>query len=91
MKVIHKYRIDITREQEVLMPIGSTILSAENQDRCLCVWAMADPDAPPVTRRFLVIGTGHRFESGVIGGFQFVGTVLFDDGEFVWHVFASKP
>lgn len=82
MKRIYKYQLSITRVQEVVMPTGAKLLTAQMQGGMICVWAMVREGAELVKRRFSIVGTGHQSD---LSEKNYVGTVQ-DDG-FVWHVF----
>lgn len=82
---IYKYPIDITDEQAVYMPKGSTILHVAEQQGRVCLWAMVDPGAKTATRRILVFGTGHPCDDAI--GMNYVGSVLIAGGQLVFHVF----
>ena len=80
-KQIYKFMVPLGT-YEFTIQKGAEIISAGVQNGTLVVWAIIDPTAPLVTRRTLVVGTGHPFypEDG-----NFIGTVCM--GNFVWHVF----
>jgi hypothetical protein len=62
---IYKYPLRIADEQAVPMPAGARILSVQDQDGQLCVWALVDADVhadtrtPMPRRTFYIVGTGH--------------------------------
>lgn len=76
---IHKFFID----DIVRMPQGAELLSVglDPQGR-QCVWAKVDQQAPMVSRRIRIYGTGHECNMPTS---KFIGT--FVEGPFVWHVF----
>lgn len=82
MKAIWKYAIDLAREVTVHMPAGARILSVQSQLDQAQVWALVDPAADLVQRRFGIYGTGWDLHDAPG---EYVGT--FQDGWFVWHVF----
>jgi hypothetical protein len=88
-KVIYKYPLKVTDVQEVQMPAGARVLSAQMQQQpfgeILCVWALVETDEPNEARRFYVVGTGNP--AAHVAPLQFVGTVR--DEPFVWHVFTE--
>jgi hypothetical protein len=79
MKKIFKYPV----KHFVPMHQGAKILSCQDQDGVLTVWAKVDLDHPMVIRVFEVCGTGHEiiYDEDSI----FVASV--QQGPFVWHVF----
>jgi len=77
---------------QVEMPHKSKILSVQEQNSALYLWALV-PLAQPspaafivqsrnIVRRFIVLATGERFD----GKGTYIGTVQFDNG-YVAHVF----
>lgn len=93
---IHKYDIGSQKMSaqgtiEVLMPADAQVLSAHNQFGKLIIWAKVPSDEPAaVYRRLLVVGTGQQIDSNeteMPNGAEFVGTVLFNQGSTVLHVF----
>jgi len=81
---IWKYELMIMEDQTLVMPKGATILSVDNQNGGLCLWAMVDPDEPYTDRRIEIIGTGAGIDTTI--NRKFIGTVVLI-GSFVWHVF----
>lgn len=82
-----KYPFMIADEVHVQMPKGARIVHVAQQPMQpgdLQLWAHVDRRQPLVTRRLYVYGTGHACpaQPGV-----FVGTVLFNGGALVWHVY----
>lgn len=71
---------------EVTMPEGARILSVGVQDgNAMMVWALVDPAAKMVVRRFAIYPTGLAEVSEHHG--NFVGTVMLSEGRLVFHVF----
>ena len=83
-RTIWKYPLEITDRQNVLMPEGAEILSAQMQRDTLCLWALVNPDAPEQRREIEVLGTGnHATESKR----RYIATVQMCGGSLVWHIF----
>jgi hypothetical protein len=80
MKRIYKYEF---KEGSIEMPIGAKILSIQNQDDRLYIWALVDTDAECEFRYFTIVGTGHDFPEA--DEFNYINTI--QDGPFVWHIF----
>lgn len=66
-RTIWKYPLAITDTQNVMMPEGAEILSAQMQGDTLCLWALVNPDAPKLSslmkcwgRRMRILGSGVR-------------------------------
>ena len=70
---IWKYALEIKDTQTIHMPAGSRILSVQEQDRVVCLWALVDPDAAEVRRIVQFRGTGHSCDC--VNAEDFVGTV----------------
>lgn len=81
---IYKYMLEITGQQEIVMPRNVRALSVGVQQGDLCLWALVDIDLPSVPTKFRIVCTGHPFDDAK-GTCRFVGTVQI--GRFVWHVF----
>lgn len=88
MKTIRKYQLSVIGRQVVPMPAGSVILSAAVQRETICLWAMVDPNTPPVGRVIVIVGTGHEVPAGVAAS-DFLGTVQLSGG-LVFHVFECR-
>ncbi len=69
----------------LMMPRGAVVLSVQVQHETPCVWALVDPEAPKVPRRFRWAGTGHPLD--LRGFWKFVGTFQLHGGDLVFHLF----
>lgn len=66
------------------LPAGAQVLTVQIQGNEVMMWALVDPNAPPKSREFQVVGTGQkltfdRYPPVYIGTVQMAG--------MVWHVF----
>lgn len=52
----------------------------------LFLWAIVDPVAPAVPRRFMCVGTGWEIQPDIK---EYIDSVLTDNG-FVWHLLEIK-
>lgn len=41
---IYKYELQVTDNQNIMLPIGSKILTVQNQNEKACLWALVDPN-----------------------------------------------
>lgn len=96
MKRIYKYPLEMTDAQTIELPVGAQILSVQTQDQGrmfkdvrACIWAVVDPLAARQKRMVSMVGTGVPFGDG-LALFDFLGTVQFEEGRLVLHVFISK-
>jgi len=82
MSVVWKFVIE-DPETPVSMPARADILHVASQEGKVCIWALVDPSAPKVERRFVVVVTGDSVPP-YCGRFH--GTVLLHGGTVVLHV-----
>lgn len=88
MHTIHKYKLQITDEQTIMVPGGSRVISTGlDGDGDLCVWAEVRTDFALARRTIWIVGTGQPFPTMENRG-RFLGSVL-HEGSLVWHVFTS--
>lgn len=87
--VIWKYELEIESRQVVMMPAGAEILSVQQQDDKLQMWAIVEPEAAKERRRFEVVGTGNTMPDLSSEGLArlHLATVQTCSGLLVWHVF----
>lgn len=83
MKCIHKYPLMLMGSQDVALPQGAVILTAQMEDVHLYVFAVADPLAPVVHRRIVIRSTGDLVDDDL----THIATVQTHDGQVVRHVF----
>ena len=95
MKTIYKYPMRGVGINELNLPVGAKILTAQMQGDALMVWALVDdhPDRLTDPRTFYVLGTGWNAEMLYRENEEdiatYLATVQQKDGfvGFVWHVF----
>jgi len=83
MNTIWKFPLTITDQNEIEMPKGAELLTVQMQHGEPQLWASVDPQAPKVSRRIMVHGTGHPVDlfNVYLATFQTMG------GYLVFHVF----
>lgn len=88
---IFKYKLTIPGMTKVMMPKGATVIAVGAQKDDLCVWAGFEvgPESGDEEHGFIVQETGKNFEVAIND--RYVGTVLFDNGAYVVHVFEQIP
>lgn len=88
METIFKCHLDpaTTKCQSRIMPVGATILVAQNQRECVTIWAEVEDTNPMEDREFLVCMTGQPCPT-LRRKKQFLGTVQLDGGTIVLHVY----
>jgi len=88
MEAILKYKLEVKDEQVLPMPVGAEILTIQNQNNVITLWAKVVLGAESVSRTFRIVGTGNQVEQGFFDTLQFLDTVQV--GPMVWHVFETK-
>lgn len=89
MKVVYKYPLALTDHQVVRLPLKSTVLSVQEQNGSLVIWAVVDQSIPQTDYEFRIVGTGNPFPNDMLRGYQFLGTVQESRRPLVWHVFGK--
>lgn len=84
-KTIYKYPLSITDEQELTLPAGSEILSAQIQHEKPCLWVLIDSDESKKDSVIIeTFGTGNPIPEGQR---RFIATYQLHGGGLVFHVF----
>lgn len=86
-KMIIKIGLDRRSYSRAAVPVGSKLLSVQNQAGKLQAWFLAPVgrDIPPKIHKFNVIETGEVVD--IPDNWVFIATVQFDGGAYVVHVF----
>ena len=82
-ETIWKQTLKPKSAQEVMMPRGARILSAQAQDNLPTIWFQCDPDEPMEWRNIHIVGTDHEPPANA----KFIGTVQLSGGSLVVHIF----
>lgn len=87
MRTIWKYTpLVYPQPIPIEMPKGARILKVGAQNGNLVFWALVDPAAEKVARKFFLIGTGHEMHN-VIDSETYLGSAVLGGGELVLHLF----
>ena len=86
MKRVYKYVVYMGDYMNVELPEGAEILTVQAQYDEPHIWALVNPDAPMVTRKFRLLGTGHPTEDDVSQD-NYIGTFQLNGGGLVFHLF----
>ena len=89
MNAIWKFQLKVTDLQEVEMPKGAQVMSVQEQNGALCLWAAVDSEQPKENRVIEIIGTGNPIPTTTTDR-HFIGTAQMQKGALVWHVFERK-
>jgi hypothetical protein len=84
MKKVFKYELP-SHACDVQMPAGAEIVHVGEQRGQVCLWAVVDPDATAVTRRFVTVGTGWEIERPE--SLKHLASIVMEGHALVWHVF----
>jgi hypothetical protein len=84
MVTIWKYPLEVTDEQDVLLPLGARILTVQSQNDRPCLLAIVEPDMRVSARKIVTHGTGHQFSDKNL---NYLGTYQLRGGSLIFHVF----
>lgn len=85
MRTIYKYPLLLTDSQIMWLPLSAKPLSVQLQGEQLCLWAEVNAGSSGQKQVVIsIVGTGHPIPPGAV---NYLGTV--QQGQFVWHVYAS--
>lgn len=89
MKTIWKYEIEpLNYPVEITVPKNSKVLSFNIQNGRPYVWVLVDDEETETEiKTFEFIGTGHSMPNYNENIYKFIGTVLMEDGVYVFHLF----
>jgi len=86
MTTIHKYTLD-PNKLAVEMPIGANVLTVQNQNENVCIWALVDTKKETETRYFEIFGTGHNIPVDMGIERKYINTFQLQGGTIVFHLF----
>ena len=86
MFTIHKFPLTVTDEQTISLPRDARILTVDQQNGQLCLWALVDDQQPTKeTHTLRIVGTGHPVNDA--HELVHISTVVIESMNLVWHVF----
>jgi len=86
-KTIWKFQLQVLDTQFIWIPKNAEILSVQNQNESLCIWALVNPTEETEERCFEVFGTGHEVGCDMGVDRKFIGTFQMNKGSLVFHLF----
>lgn len=90
MKRIFKYKLLITDEQVLSLPLGSKVLSAIEQYDDVVLYVMVETEVKSERKVVIkIVGTGHPIDFN-FQTFKFLNSVSTHGGRLIWHVFFSE-
>lgn len=92
---VYKYPLEIADTQEVVLPKGAEILTAQMQNNNLCLWVVVDTEErAEMVLKVHIVGTGQPAKFRNIDptvkrepGQQSTYLATVQQGASVWHVF----
>ena len=88
MRTIWKFELPIEDEVSIDMPEGAEIIHIGNQRGRLCIWADVLTDVLSCKRNFIIVGTSDEI-ARKFKYLKHIGTVFFENGDIVFHVFEN--
>lgn len=90
MEKIYKYPLALEDKQTIEMPIGSQILCVQTQFNQPYIWAMVNPNLPPIGVKIEIYGTGESITNPFPSYLKYIGTFQINNGHEVYHVFLNE-
>ena len=88
-ETVYKYPLEIEDEQVVLLPTGARILTVQQQNNNIFLWALVNPTSPNAQAFTIRIhGTGHSISNS--DELEYINTVQLYGGKLVFHVFVKR-
>lgn len=84
MNIIYKYPLKLVDTQIFELPMGADILTVQNQNDVICLWALVNTKRPKIKRKIQIIGTGNKIDID-LHSYIFLNTTQING--FVWHIF----
>ncbi len=89
-KVVYKYSLNWDKEQKIRIDSEAIVLDVQVQYSAITLWALVDPDPQDIDEiTVYVFETGEPIQQD-ISNLKYLGTLQFDDGMFIYHVFMEK-
>jgi hypothetical protein len=89
MKTIYKFDTYHNQDQRFEGYEVMEFLHVNMQRGQVCVWARVETESPRCWWRIKRFGTGHNTNE-LSQGAQYIGTMLANSGDLVWHYFADR-
>jgi hypothetical protein len=87
-KVIYKYSLKVLESQNILLPIGSEILTIQNQREIPCLWVLVDPNENEMEKISIeMFGTGNPIHYDMGVSRSYISTFQLHGGALVFHAF----
>lgn len=81
MSSIWKYQLELTTRQNIQVPDGGRVLTAQLQGDTIYVWFKVDTLAKKKSRSIVIVGTGQSVPEFC----DYIASV--QHGQYVWHIF----
>ena len=90
MKVIHKFTID-SQLLTLDIPKEAEILAVQEQHGSGQIWILLDPEAPTISRSFVIAMTGQPLGDTAVGKNNYIDTFQLKTKGLVLHLFEVTP
>lgn len=84
---VHKWKVMFEDEQTLTLPAGSDIVSVDEQNQGIVLYAIVTDSPKRENVKIYVHGTGHPVNKGAR---RFIGTVKMHGGSLMFHVFEGE-
>ena len=85
MRAIYKFELQTVGRQEINLPMGAVIISAQAQSGNICLWVELDTKAQTYKKAIHIYGTGHEIDDDL--HLRFIDTVQLANGALVFHIY----
>lgn len=86
-KQIWKVKLTLNSMQKIKLPKDAEILTAQEQDQTLMLWALVNPNNEEETRNIEIFGTGHNVYFNTGTEREYITTVQIKTQGLVWHIY----
>ena len=89
MKAAWKYALPVENYQIVRVPANSQVMTVKEQHDTVVLYMLVDQSHTAIQMvdfEVYMLGTGHLMDDTVPAICTYLGTVVMDGGELVWHV-----
>jgi|WetSurMetagenome_2_1015567.scaffolds.fasta_scaffold04369_10 hypothetical protein len=96
MKVIYKYELAVIPKQFIKMPYDFKILKVDVQKGIPCIWVEHIKEIAEAgihvlnSYEFITVGTGKPFSFVYEDNWEYIGSYMLDEGQFVGHVYLNR-
>ena len=90
-KCIYKYPLEITDSQIIELKQGCEFLCLKEVCNIPTLYYLINPSNEFKSKTIRIFGTGHFIPAGELSRLIYLGTVVCNNGQLIWHVFEKLP